>query len=161
MNEPSPNNIPGWAKNIDDYGKRRWSKEKSLRNRRAEYITAIVWNLIWLFVVNKVQDWHLQFINDHYPAVLWALNMNIFIQIGGNILMLIFDFRFIRYLSRMIIETANFFILIILYYIYPFDFSHVPGWSFLDWLIPWMMIIGMIVSALKVVGNTWKLIFWR
>jgi hypothetical protein len=153
--------MPGWAKNIDDYGKRRWNKDKSRRNRRAEYITALIWNLIWLFVVNKVQDWHLQFINDHYPAVLWALNMNIFVQIGGNVLMFLLDISFVRYLSRILLETANFFVLIILYYIYPFDFSGIPGWSFLDWLIPWMMIIGMIVSALKVLGNTWKLIFWR
>ena len=160
MTEPSPN-MPGWAKNIDDYGKHRWNKEKPLRNRRGEYITAIVFNLIWLFIVNKVPDWHLPFINDHYQAVLWALNMNIFIQIGGNILMFIFDLRFVRYLSRIVLETANFFVLIILYYIYPFDFSNIHGWFFLDQLIPWLLIIGMVVSALKVLGNIWKLIFWR
>ena len=160
MTETSPN-IPDWAKNIDDCGKRRWNREKPIRNRRAEYITAIVFNLIWLFIVNKIPDWHLQFINDHYQAVLWALNMNIFIQIGGNILMLIFDIRFVRYLSRILIETANFLLLIILYYIYPLDFSGIHGWTFLDVLIPWLLIIAMIVSALKVLGNIWKLIFWR
>jgi hypothetical protein len=160
MTGTSPN-IPDWAKNIDDCGKRRWNREKPIRNRRAEYITAIVFNLIWLFIVNKVPDWNLQFINDHYQAVLWALNMNIFIQIGGNILMLIFDIRFVRYLSRILLETANFLLLIILYYIYPLDFSGIHGWSFLDVLIPWLLIIAMIVSALKVLGNIWKLIFWR
>lgn len=161
MNQENSSTMPHWAKKADDYGKRRWNKDKPLRNRRGEYITTIVFNLIWLFIVNKVPDWHLQFINDHYPAVLWALNMNIFIQIGGNILMLIFDIRFIRYLSRIILETANFLLLIILYYIYPLDFSSMAGLHFLDWLIPWLMIIGMIVSALKVFGNIWKLIFWR
>jgi hypothetical protein len=160
MTETSPD-MPVWAKNIDNYGKRRWNKEKPPGNRRAEYITAIVWNLIWLFIVNKVSEWHLQFINDHYPAVLWALNMNIFIQIGGNILMLIFDIRFVRFLSRIILESANFFMLIILFYIYPLDFSGISGLAFLDILIPWLFIIGMIVSALKVFGNIWKLIFWR
>jgi hypothetical protein len=160
MVEPS-SNVPGWAKNIDDNGKHRWNKKKPLRNRRGEYIAAIVWNLIWLFIVNKVPDWHLKFINDHYQTVLWAMNMNIVIQIGGNILMLVFDIRFIRYLSRIILEAANFLVLIILYYIYPLDFRGIPGWVFLDWLIPWLLIIGMIVSALKVFGNIWKLIFWR
>jgi hypothetical protein len=90
MTETSPN-MPLWAKNIDDYGKRRWNKEKHLRNRRGEYIAAMI----------------------------------------------------------------------ILFYIYPFDFSGIPDWLFLDWLIPWMLIIGMIVSALKMFGNIWKLIFWR
>ena len=160
MTETS-SNVPHWARNIDDYGKRRWKKEKPFRNRRGEYITAIVWNLIWLFIVNKVPDWHLKFINDHYQTVLWALNMNIFIQIGGNILMLILDIRFVRYLSTIILEIVNFLVLIILYYIYPLDFSSTPGWVFLDWLIPWLLIIGMAVSVLKVFSNIWKLIFWR
>jgi hypothetical protein len=160
MTEPSPN-MPPWAKKMDNHGKRWWNKEKPVRNRRGEYIASIIFNLIWLFIVNKIPDWDLKFINDHYPAVLWALNMNIFIQIGGNIIMLIFDIRFVRYLSRAILEAANFLVMIILYYIFPFDFSGVPGWSFLDWLIPWLLIIGMVVSAFKVLGNIWKLIFWR
>jgi len=46
MTETS-SNMPGWAKNIDDYGKRRWNKERPLRNRRGEYITAIIWKLIF------------------------------------------------------------------------------------------------------------------
>jgi uncharacterized membrane protein YkvA (DUF1232 family) len=87
--------------------------------------------------------------------------MNILIQIGGNILMFIFDVRFVRYLSRIILEAANFLTLMILYFIYPFDFSVYPGWRFLDWLIPLMFIIGMVVSALKVLSNLWKLVFWR
>ena len=160
MTEPA-SNMPNWAKNIDDRGKRWWNKEKPVRNRRGEYIASLIFNLIWLFIVNKIPDWNLEFINDHYPAVLWALNMNIFIQIGGNIVMLIFDVRIVRYLSRAVLEAANFLVMIILYYIFPFDFSGVPGWSFLDWLIPWLLIIGMVVSAFKVLGNIWKLIFWR
>jgi hypothetical protein len=160
MTEPA-SNMPNWAKNIDDRGKLWWNKEKPVRNRRGEYIASLIFNLIWLFIVNKIPDWNLEFINDHYPAVLWALNMNIFIQIGGNIVMLIFDVRIVRYLSRAVLEAANFLVMIILYYIFPFDFSGVPGWSFLDWLIPWLLIIGMVVSAFKVLGNIWKLIFWR
>jgi hypothetical protein len=157
----SSSNMPPWARNIDNYGKRRWNRQKPLINRRAEYITAIVFNLVWLFIINKVPDWHLHFINDHYQAILWAMNLNVFIQIGGNILMLILDICIIRYLSRIIIEAANFLLMIILYYIYPFDFSNIHGWAFLDQLIPWLLIIGMVVSALKVLGNSWKLIFWR
>jgi len=157
----SSSNMPHWAKKFDDQGKRWWHKEKPVGNRRGEYITAIIFNLIWLFIVNKIPDWDLKFINDHFQAILWALNMNIFIQIGGNIIMLIFDIRFVRYFSRAILEAANFLVMITLYYIYPFDFSGIPGWTFLDWLIPWLLIIGMVVSALKVLGNIWKLIFWR
>ena len=153
--------MPHWARRADDYGKQRWHKEKPLRNRRGEYIGAIVWNLVWFYIVNHLTEWDVKCITPHFSAVLWALNMNILIQIGGNILMFIFDVRFVRYLSRIILEAANFLTLMILYFIYPFDFSVYPGWRFLDWLIPLMFIIGMVVSALKVLSNLWKLVFWR
>lgn len=161
MDQDQNPNMPSWAQKIDCYGRRRWNKDKPLKNRRGEYITAIIWNLVFLFIVNKVPDWNLRFINEHYPMVLWALNMNIFIQIGANVIMLIFNFHVIRCLSRIIMETANFLALIIVYYLNPFDFSAIHGWSWLDWLIPWLLIIGMVVSALQVLGNIWKLIFWR
>jgi hypothetical protein len=160
MTEPTTT-VPRWAKNIDDYGRRRWHKEKPHRNRRQNYVGNIIWNLIWLFIVNKVPDWHLSFINDHYLAVLWALNMSIVVQIGGNILMFLLDFRLIRNLCRIIMEAAGFLVLIILYYIYPFDFSNTHGWAFMDQLLPWLMIIGMVVTALTILASLWKLIFWR
>jgi hypothetical protein len=156
-----PPGMPAWAQKIDDHGKRWWNKEKPVKIRRSEYITSIIFNLIWLYIINKVPDWNLKFINDHYMSVLWAMNMNVYVQVGGNLVMLVFGFRFIRYLAGILLESANFLVLIILYYIYPFDFSHVAGWTFMDQIIPWLLIIGMIVSALKVIGNTWNLIFHR
>lgn len=161
MNNEQASYVPHWARRIDDYGRKRWHKEKPAKNRRGEYITAIIWNLVWLFIVNKIPDWHLRFINEHYPTVLYALNMNIIVQIGGNAVMLILDFRFVRYLSKILMEAANFLCLIIIYYIYPLDFSGTGGWFWLDTVIPILLIIGMVVSALKVFSNTWKLIFWK
>lgn len=161
MDEEKTVHGPAWAHRADDWGRRRWHREKPIKNRRGEYIGSIIWNLIWLFIVNKIPDWHLHFINEHYLTVLYALNMNIIIQIGGNVLMLILDFRFVRHLSRILMEGANFLLLIIFYYVYPLDFSGISGWSWLDIVIPILLVIGMIVSALKVISNTWKLLFWR
>ena len=157
----SSSNMPRWAKKTDDHGKRYWNKEKPYKNYKGEYVASIIFNLIWLFIVNKVPDWHLKFINDHYPAILWALNMNILIQIGANIIMLVFMTGFIRHLFKIITEAANFLLMILIYYIYPFDFSTTAGWAFLDTLIPWLLIIGMVVSALTVLSHAWRLIFRR
>ena len=161
MNTEQNSNVPHWAKRVDEYGKKRWKKEKPIRNRRGEYIGSIIWNLIWLYVANHLMEWDVKFINQHFSAVLWALNMNIVIQIGGNVVMFLFDIRLIRYLVKIVLEAANFLTLIIFYYIYPFNFAAYPGWRFIDWLLPLMFIIGMVVSALKVISNLWKLIFWR
>jgi hypothetical protein len=61
----------------------------------------------------------------------------------------------------IVTESASFITQIVLFYIYPFDFSNFHGLFWLDWFLPIALIIGMIVSALKVFSNLWKLIFWR
>lgn len=161
MNYQHNENMPHWAQRIDDYGKRRWHKDKPERNRNGEYIANIIFNLIFLWIVNKIPDWHLGFIRDNYNVVLWILNVNIFIQIAGNGLMLVAGLPVIRYLSRIIMESASFVTQMVLFYIYPFDFTNFHGLFWLDWFLPIALIIGMVVSALKVISNFWKLIFWR
>jgi hypothetical protein len=161
MNHHHSENMPGWAHRIDHCGKGRWDREKPARSRIGEYIANIICNLIFLWIVNKIPDWHLGFIRDNYMVVLWILNVNIFIQIAGNALMLISGLPAIRYLSRIIIEASGFVTLMVLYYIFPFDFSHFHGLLWLDWFLPIAFIIGMVVSAIKVISNLWKLVFWR
>jgi len=160
MNDNKVNFKSPWAEKVDSYGRKRWHKEKSFSKYRSESIWAIVFNLIFLYIVNKVPDWDFKFIRDNYGAVLWILNVNILIQIGGSILIAVFNFPWIRYISRIIMESASFITVLVLFYIYPFDFSHVSGLSWIDVVLPILFIIGMVASAIKVITNTWKLIFW-
>ncbi len=161
MNQNNDNSMPPWAKKVDDFGQRHCHKEKSFRKYRAEAIWAILLNLVFLYIVNKIPDWNWKFIPESYGAVLWILNMNIFFQIGGNLLIVLFDFHWIRYLSKIIMEAVGFVTTLVLYYIYPFDFSGCHGFSWIDLILPVLFIISMIVSAIKVVANIWKLLFWR
>ena len=161
MKNSSQNNIPPWARPIDNYGKKRWRKDQPDHTRKGEYIGNIIFNLIFLWVVNKIPEWNLAFIRDNFNVVLWILNVNIIIQIAGNALMFLIEFASIRYFSRMVIEASSFVTQIVLFYIYPFDFAHFHGLFWLDWFIPLGLIIGMVVSAVKVFANLWKLIFWR
>jgi hypothetical protein len=66
-----------------------------------------------------------------------------------------------RYFVLIITESASFVTQMVLFYIYPFDFTHFHGLSWIDWFLPIALIIGMVVSAVKVFSNLWKLIFWR
>ncbi len=153
--------MPNWAKSTDEYGKKQWHCMKSSKRRKGEYVAAIIWNLIGLYIVTHVMEWNLAFIKDNFPVILWALVLNIWIQIGGNAIMLVFDVRIIRNLTRIVLEAANFFTLILIYTFFPFDFTTYPGLHFMERLVPIILIIGMIVSAVKVLSNLWKLIFWR
>ena len=160
MRNPENQNMPGWAKHIDDMGPRRWHREKEYRNRRAEFVSSIVFNLIALVILYMIPDWHLGFITGKYGAVMYILIFSSMVQVGGNLLMLFLDLRFIRYLSGIIMEAAAFIAQISMYYVYPFDFSNYGGLSWIDVVLPWILIIGMIISAVKIISNIWKLIFW-
>ncbi|MCX6288042.1 MAG: hypothetical protein NTY96_13100 [Bacteroidetes bacterium] len=161
MGTPEDDKMPHWAKRIDEFGPRRWHREKEYRNRRTEFVSSIVFNLIALFVLYKLPDWHLGFITGKYGAVMYILLFSCLIQIGGNLLMLLLNFRSIRYISGIFMEAASFLAQITLYYIYPLDFSNYPGLGWIDIIFPWILIIGMVISAIKIFSNIWKLIFWR
>ncbi len=116
--------------------------------------------LYFLWIIHKLPDWNLTFITESFGAVVWVITMNIYVQIGGNLMMLLFDHRIIRYLARIVTESASFVTLLALYFIFPFDFTNFYGLHWLNWLLPILFIISMVVSALKVISNIWKLIFW-
>jgi hypothetical protein len=137
---------------------RRWV-EKPRRSKRGDYIGAIVVSIIMLWVVNKIPGWHWGFIRDNYMVILWILNANLLVQIAGNAVMLLLEYRVVRRLGVIATEAASFVTQLVLYYIYPFDFSRYPGLTWLDWFIPLALIIGMVVSAVKVVWSTWRLVF--
>ena len=161
MNHHPGENMPPWVQKGDSFCRSRWHKEKPFSIRRGEYIGSIIVNLFFLWVLYKIPHWHLDFIRDNVGAVLWVLNVNILVQIGGNILMFLIDFAYIRYLAGIVMDAAGFITLIVLYFIFPFDFRNVHGLSWLDWFLPIAFIIGMIVSAFRVIANIWKLLFWR
>lgn len=161
MNHTHKENMPRWAQKCDSYGRRNILKEKVEKSRNGEYIGAVIFNLLFLWIVNNIMDWHLGFIRDNFMVVLWVLNVNIAVQIAGNVLMLITGTRIMRYLSLIVMESASFVTTMVLFYIYPFDFSNFHGMFWLDWFLPVALIIGMVVSAIKVLANFWKLIFWR
>jgi hypothetical protein len=161
MDNQHQEKVPRWARRIDHYGREKWHKDRPGSHRKGEYIGNVIFGFIFLWIVNKVPEWNLGFIRDNYEVILWILNLNIMVQIAGNALMFIVELAPVRYFSRMVMEAASFLLNIVLYYIYPFDFSHFHGLFWLDMLIPILLIIGMVVSALKVFSNLWKLIFWR
>ena len=135
MNHTKNQHMPPWARRIDEYGKRNWHRDHP-RSRKGEYIGNLLFNLIFLWVFNKVPEWNLVFIKDNYNVILWALDINIIVQICGNALMILFDAAFVRHFSKMVMEAASFVMQMVLFYIFPFDFTNFHGLVWLNWLIP-------------------------
>lgn len=152
---------PSWVRRIEEKSNRFPGKcEERNRKRTGEYIANIVLNVIFYYIVNHLQEWNVGFLRDNFQVVLWMINLNIFVQIGGNALMLLTDGqRSVRYLSRAVMEAASFIVQLMLFYIYPFDFSHAGSFAWIDTVLPIMLIVGMVVSAIKTLSNLWKLFF--
>jgi hypothetical protein len=152
--------MPPWAQKVDDIGTRYWGRKKPVRNRRPEYIWGVIWNLIFLWLVNKVPDWNLGFINSHYSTLLPLLSLNLLLQAGANLILVFFGAPWVRNLLKIVMDAANFVVAILIYFIYPFDFARV-GFGWVDIVIPIVLILVMAVSALSVLVHLIKLIFAR
>jgi len=72
----------------------------------------------------------------------------------------VFDVRWLRFILKIVTETANFLVAMVIYFIYPFDFSRI-GHSWIDIMIPFLLILTMIVAAVSVLIHLFKLIFYR
>ena len=107
------------------------------------YIGAIVANGILLFVVNKLPDWNLRFITSDYSAVLWAMNLSLLVQIGGNFGLIFFHPRFLHHLLNVAFNVVSLLAVVILFTVFPFDFSHVPG-AFLDTIVRIALIVAIV-----------------
>ena len=131
------------------------------RKRRAEDISSIVLNIIAIIILYKLPDWNPGWLTAKYNTVMYVLVLNCVLQVAGNIFTFILDYRAIRCIAGMIMEAGSFVAQISLYFIYPLDFSNYPGWTWIDTVFPWLLIIGMIVSAVKAISYLWKLIVGR
>lgn len=142
---------------MKDSWKQQFLEEKPGKNKKGEYIGSIIWNLIAIFIVNKLPSWGACFINDQYMVVLYMLNICIIAQIVGNLFMLLLDIRLVRYLSRIGMEIVMFITLILLYFVNPFDFSCYSALRWMNTVLPVLFIIGMAFSVLRIFSTIWKL----
>ncbi len=124
-------------------------KKKNRPNKLSNYIPSVIFNFIFMFVINKVPDWNILFITEQFSAVLWALNLALAVQIAGNFMLIFYRPLFLHHLIHVIIALFSLLSLIILYTVYPFDFSFVGDWF--DLVIKIILIaasIGTVISGI-------------
>ena len=129
---------------------RRAEKDRSV----GTYIAGVVANAIVLFLVNKVPDWSLPFITDGYPAVLWAMNLSILVQIGGNALLIFVHPRFLHYLAQTVFNVVSLLAIIVLVAVFPLDFSFLAG--VINTIVRIALIIGAVVTGISAIVNLFR-----
>ena len=127
------------------------------RRRMTDYIFAVIFNIAFLVVVNKVPDWNIVFITDSYPDVLWALNTSIAVSLAGNLILIFFHPRFLHHLLTAVFSVFGILATSVLLSVFPFEFAELVG-EWLNILVRIVLIVGIVGSAIGVVVNIVKAI---
>ncbi len=127
--------------------------------KKGEYIANIIFNLIFLWILSRVPHWNIPFLADDYMVVLLVMKINCLVQIAANIVLLILFIRPLRYVVKIIAEAAGLAALMVMYYLYPFDFSNFHNLGWLDKVLPILFIIGMVVTVVKIFTYAVKVFF--
>lgn len=103
------------------------ARREPSKRRPAAYVGAIVANIVMVWVVNAIPGWEWPFVTTDFPAVLWAVNLSLGMQIAGNALLVFYHPRFLHHLVQAVLNAVSLLALIIVVTVYPFDFTTVIG----------------------------------
>lgn len=132
--------------------------EKS-KIKKSEHIGNIIANLVFLWILYRLPHWNLDFLKGDYMVLLLIMQINCYVQIAANILLLLAEIRAVRLIIKIIAEIAGFVPLILIYYLYPFDFTNYPNLHWLDRILPVIFILGMVITGIKIITMVLKLFF--
>jgi len=117
------------------------------KERTSEYIIAIIFNLIFLYLINNLLNWNIYFITPALNEILWIINLSILATIIGNVLLLLYSPESFRYIMKIIMNTINFIAIYFVYEVFPFNFYN----SFFNWGLSIFLIlimIGLVIASL-------------
>ena len=127
------------------------------RRRMADYIFSVIFNIIFLVVVNKVPGWNIAFITDSFPDILWAVNTSLAVSIAGNLILIFFHPRFLHHLLNAVFSAFGILVASVMLSVFPFDFTDLVG-DWLNILVRIALIVGIIGSVIATVVNIVKTI---
>lgn len=129
--------------------------EKNIkREQKSEYFVAIIFNLIFFYIVNNLLNWQVYFITNSLNEVLWIINLSIIITIIGNILLLLYSPEKFRHLMKIILNIVAFIAVYFVYIVFPFNFYN----SFYDWGFSILMILAMIGIIIAIIIEIYLLV---
>lgn len=130
------------------------NKEK---NWKAEYIVAIIFGLIFLYIVNNLLNWNIYFITSALNEVLWIVNLSIIATIVGNIILLAYSPEWFRHIIKIIINIINLIAVYFVYTVFPFNFYN----SLINWGLSILLILIMIGTAIAIIVEFYFLVSKR
>lgn len=127
------------------------------REQKTEYITAIIFNLIFLYIVNNLINWQVYFITNAFNEVLWIINLSIIATIIGNALLLLYNPERFRHTMKIILNIFAFIAVYFVYKVFPFNFYN----SFYNWGFNILLILAMIGITIAIIVEFYLLVTGR
>lgn len=144
---------PEWAQKLEEWGKdlekkfdkKFEGKKPKLKpwEKKSDLVGAVIGNIVCLFIINLLPSWFPGFFTPGYSALLSVANLVIVIQIGINLLLLLFSIRWIYFLGQSAINTFGVVSMVTAIVIFPFNIGY--G---LDIIVRFGLTIGTVVTAI-------------
>ena len=121
--------------------------ENIKKRRKSEYIVAIIFSLIFLYIVNNLLNWNIYFITNTLNNILWIINISIITTIIGNTMLLAYNPEWFHHTIKIILNIISLIATYFVYTVFPFNFYN----SFLNWglsILLIFIIIGIVISTM-------------
>jgi len=143
---------PEWAKKMEDWGKQTekdWEARGKKIEKPAGYIAAIIVNFILIWVFGQLPEW-LPFLTNSFFAVLPLFYISFIATVIANILFLAIDSRVFQGLAKVLLNAWGVVVMISLYFVFPFDFSHYSNanWGLILKIILLVGIFGTVLATI-------------
>lgn len=127
------------------------------KEEKIEYIVAIIFSLIFLYIFNNLLNWNVYFVTTAFNQVLWIINLSITATIIGNALLLLYNPVRFRHLIKLIINIISIIAVYYVYRVFPFEFNN----SFYNWGLNIILILIMIATAIAIIVELYLLVTGR
>lgn len=132
--------------------KRSFGKSKSSAGKKAGYIISIIIMIVMIYVLRHLREWGMTFLTADFSKCLFYIELSIYISIGAQVLLILYDNRWFKHLIQGLSSIAGALALIMIYVIFPFDIADVTWvkWIKIGILILFgLTLIGIIVDLVK------------
>lgn len=119
-------------------------KPKGPAARRVGYVFSIAFNILFLWIANNLLNWQVQWITREWADVLTLVNISAIANVVVYSMFLFYDKRTFYYVARIVLDIIAIVVSVQMIRVFPFAFEHLWGWSWLNSVGPWLMVLGIV-----------------
>lgn len=132
--------------------------KKENENTRGSFIASLIANGILLFLVNKLPDWNIFFIDSAaFREVLPAINISIAVQISGYVMLLFYNPQYLFHLANIVFGAVSIRAISVILSVFPFVFSASTS-SPIPTIVKVFLVLGIVGTGISIIVHFVKLL---